>query len=106
MHNCFHTKLSTGFQDVCPMLNFFQGLAMHHTAVSTFQVIGHGMSKLTDTQSCNNTAILYSHLGIAMRVPSVVLPYMERMMWLPSQQKKTLALTLKMAMGIYISTPF
>jgi len=57
MHNCFHTKLSTGFQDVCPMLNFFQGLAMHHTvvntfhhtAVNTFQMIGHGMSKPSDT---------------------------------------------------------
>jgi hypothetical protein len=104
MHNCFHIKLSTSFQDVCPMLNFFQGLAMHHTEVNTFKVIGRGMRKPTDSYSCYNTAIMYSHLGITVRVQSVVIPYMERTMWLPPplKQKKTLALTLKMAMGIYI----
>lgn len=42
-------KIVCRFQDVCPMLNFFQGLAMHHTAVNTFKLIGRGMRKLTDT---------------------------------------------------------
>lgn len=94
-------KLSAGFQDVYPMLNSFQGLAMPHiNAVNTFKVTGRGMRNSNDTKSCN-TAIMHSHFGITVRVQTVELPYMERKCML-SQFLLPLILTLKMAMGIYI----
>jgi len=72
---------------------------MHHTAVNTFKVIGRGMRKPTDTITLQLCTLIWEYV----RVQSVVLPYMEGTMWLPPpQQKKTLAITLKMAMGIYI----
>jgi hypothetical protein len=71
-------KLSAGFQDVCPMLNFFQGLAMPHIiAVNTFKVTGHGMRNSNDTKYCN-TAIMHFHFRITVRVQTMELPYMER----------------------------